>query len=94
MGRYDLHLSEEEFWCLVPRQFHALMERKRQESLAAEYGPALVVTAIQAMFAGKKAKKIKVTDYMPSYIAPKKEDQPWEQQLKLVKELHTALGGV
>jgi hypothetical protein len=29
-ARYDLHLSDAEFWSLTPRQFHALLHRHKQ----------------------------------------------------------------
>ena len=33
MGRYDLRLSEPEFWSLTPREFQMLMDRHRDDIL-------------------------------------------------------------
>ncbi len=46
VGRYDLHLSEDEFWSLSPRQFHALTER-HDARLEREYTlPSIIHNAL------------------------------------------------
>lgn len=90
MGRYDLQLSEQEFWHLVPRQFVALMKRRHERALREEYGPAMIVAALSQMGGSKKAKP---TQFMPSWKDEPKREIPWQEQLSKVRELHSALGG-
>lgn len=78
---------------MVPRQFYALLERKRVATLEKEHGPAMVVSAIITMLGGKKQKKVKITDYMPSWRSQPKEEMSWQDQLEFVKGLHKSFGG-
>jgi hypothetical protein len=78
---------------MVPRQFFALLERKRLADLEREHGPALIVTALITLLGGKKSKKAKVTDYMPSWKTEAKKEMPWEEQMAIIRGLHSALGG-
>ena len=76
VGRYDLRLTSEEFWGLVPRQFMALLKRARSERQRREYGPALIVTAIQSLVSKKR---LDVTRFMPSYTkTAKDEERSWQ----------------
>lgn len=42
VGRYDLRLTEQDFWGLTLREFDALCKRKRQEDRTNEYYAALI----------------------------------------------------
>lgn len=46
IGRYDLGLSDEEFWRLTPAQFAALCDRMEAEREHAEYCAALVASTV------------------------------------------------
>ena len=37
VGRYDLRLTDEEFWHMVPRQFDALLRRHREHQMRQEF---------------------------------------------------------
>lgn len=90
VGRYDLQLTTEEFWGLVPRQFLALLKRVRSERQRREYGPAIIVTAIQALVSKKR---LDPTKFMPSYTSPaKEEDAPW-QDMQATLKAAIAVGG-
>jgi len=89
VGRYDLRLSEEEFWHMVPRQYSALLKRHHQEFIRHEFGPAIICSAIFSTH-GVRADYEK---FMPSLKKPPKKEATWEDHLAKVKALHVALGG-
>jgi hypothetical protein len=91
VGRYDLRLSETEFWGLVPRQFIALAERAKDERIRSEYGPAIIVTAILAG-SGAKASRLKPSIYMPSYDENSHGPSVEEQKARL-RAAMVAVGG-
>ena len=90
IGRYDLRLSEEEFWHLVPRQFFALLERRREQIVRDEMGPAIVAWVISAV-AG--AKKTTPQQFMPSMKKQEESEVPWQVLMSKVKGIHKSLGG-
>ena len=74
---------------MVPRQFIALLRRHRQERIRAEYGPALIVSAITALMSRKPASP---RTFMPSM--PKREQEtPWQDQMAALRGTLEALGG-
>lgn len=90
VGRFDLRLTDEEFWTMVPRQYYALMERFHQSKLRAEHGPALIATILARAHGSKRSK---MSDFMPSWEASSKQGTTWQDQLAKVRALHVALGG-
>lgn len=89
VGRYDLRLTTEEFWGLVPRQFMALLKRARSERQRREYGPALIVTAIQSLVSKKK---LDITRFMPSYTKTEEDEETSWQVMQAT--LGAAIAGV
>ena len=92
VGRYDLRLTDEEFWSMVPRQYLALLERNRQRRLHSEFGPAIVVSAILGHGVKNPPDPRK---FMPSYGEIKKEEQemPWQQKMVDLKAALQGIGG-
>jgi len=91
VGRYDLQLSTEEFWGLVPRQFVALLRRQRLERIGREYGPALITSAILARGAKRPPDP---TTFMPSYNRKKDTQEiPWQVMKSRMRAAGRALGG-
>ena len=92
VGRYDLRLTDEEFWHLVPRQFAALVQRQRDHQVRQEFGAAIICQTIHNL-AGVKTP---YTSFMPSWKKQKKETQEpdWQDLLAKTKVLHAAYGGV
>ena len=89
VGRHDLRLTEEEFWCMVPRQFAALLRRQRDHQLRSEFGPAIICQTIHAL-AGKKMLYMK---FMPSWKRETKSEASWQELLAKTNVLHAAYGG-
>lgn len=90
MGRYDLHLTEEEFWSLTPREFDALRGRFNDSNDWLNYRAALVCSVVANVFRGKNVKPFKPDDFMPKR---KTKDQTPEQILATVELLNAAFGG-
>ena len=90
VGRYDLRLTTEEFWGLVPRQFLALLKRVRSERQRLEYGPALIVTAIQSLVTKKK---LDITQFMPSYTKSTTDDESSWQAMQTTLKAAIAVSG-
>ena len=80
IGRFDLRLSEEEFWKLSPRQLVALLDRANREQEWQNYRAALVASVI-ANTVASKGKSYKPEDFMPK--GGKKKT--WQEQLAIVK---------
>ena len=95
VARYDLRLTEEEFWRLTPRQFFALQDRWLNEVEIRDYHAALVATILANIHRPKTKKPFKITDLMPDRRGRKAAEpkQTWQQQLALVKQLHLLFGG-
>jgi hypothetical protein len=90
IGRYDLHLSEEDFWRLVPRQYFALLDRHREQILRNEMGPAIVAWVISRIAGSKKTTP---QQFMPSARSQPKDEVPWQALMAKVKGIHKSLGG-
>jgi hypothetical protein len=73
MGRYDLRLSEEEFWELTPRKFHVLLKRRELDIQHTEllHGINASVSANFSMASPKTPTK--PSDFMPSQWGKKVE---------------------
>ena len=74
-----MHLSEEEFWALEPRQFWALLERKEQGDIAKDQRAAVIAATVANCLA-KGSHKIK--DFMPRR---KPKQQSVDEQLAVLK---------
>jgi len=105
-GRYDVGLSEEEFWELTPAQYDLLAKRHidhekgkiRLEEAKLErsdYQAALICCVLANINRDKKKKPTpyKVDDFMPKVVEEKKKQTP-EEQFTIVKMLNAAFGGV
>ena len=96
MGRYDLLLSEEEFWGLTYKEFNALSERCKTSHDWLNYRAALIcsVLANTVRDPKKKSKPYTPQDFMPEEkrTRPSKK-QSAKQMLRTVKILNAAHGG-
>ena len=81
-GRYDLGLSEEEFWHLTPRELMALQERHEEAQEWQDYRAGVVAAAIVNMLKTKGGKTYKPQDFMPTR---KQKKQTWQEQLAVVE---------
>jgi len=65
VGRYDLKLSEIEFWALTPDEFNLLCQRHNQYLERMDGHVALICAVIANCFRDPKKKPFKVEDFMP-----------------------------
>lgn len=66
MARYDLHLSDDDFYALTPRQFDALLKRKKVETVASEFLLAQLTSWVANTGFRSTEKPTKPSDFMPS----------------------------
>lgn len=94
MGRYDLNLSEEDFWGLTLKEFNALSERYTSNQEWLTYRSALICSVLANTVRDPKRKRTPFTpqDFMPG----KKQTQPQQsakQMFATVKMLNAAFRG-
>jgi len=98
-----LGLASEEFWSLAPRQYVALSRRRREimrfETWAAEWGPALITSAMFNLspLVKKSAKPARPEQFMPSRVAAAKRQDPARKVpgwMALAKAMTKSLGGI
>lgn len=65
-ARYNLHLSEVDFWSLTPRQFHDLMKRHEREIEHKELLNGMLAANIVNYSMGRPDKAAQAKDFMPS----------------------------
>jgi hypothetical protein len=66
VARYDLRLSDEEFYALTPRQFDALCKRHRMASEMTEFFFAQVSSTVMNTGFRSTEKPTSPADFMPS----------------------------
>ena len=86
MGRYDLGLSEEEFWGLTLKEFNALCERYGVNQEWLNYRAALICSVLANIARDPKKKGIPYTtqDFMPGGKQPHQK-QSAKQMLATAK---------
>jgi len=90
-GRYDLGLSEEEFWSLTLREYSALADRFKDAQKWLDYRTALICSTIYNMLRGSQKA------LMPEYFMPgskKRERQTPEQMLVTMNVYAAAYGDI
>lgn len=71
VAQYDLHLTAEEFYALVPRQFHLLTEARRKHLAHQEMIQAYTTAAIINYSLAAPDEPAQPTQFMPHYQKPK-----------------------
>lgn len=90
-GRYNLGLSEREFWKLTPAQFYALSQRHKQERELKMLDSASIVAAIYNVNRDPKKRKRPFSPY--DFMPKEKVEKSPEELLEQVKILHRMFGG-
>jgi hypothetical protein len=97
MGRYDLHLSEREFWQLTLRELNALIERHNNHEEWLNYRAALTPSILAEVHRDKKKKPTPYTpaDFMPKKSSPKKQSKTLTAQeaIDYLRRQNAMLGG-
>ena len=96
IGRFDLGLSEQEFWRLTLRELAALLKRWRFDQERADWRAGMVASVIANIHRDRKRRSKPFTpqDFMPHQRRKKSGLQKtWQQQLRVVEMLNVAFGG-
>ena len=92
IGRYDLHLTEKEFWALTPAEFFALTGRLSLQKRWGDFRAGIIAATIANVNRGKKKKAYKPADFMPKEES-RGEKKTWQEQLTWVEMINAALYG-
>jgi len=68
-AKFNLHLTDEEFGQLTPRQYHAMKQRFEQEQEHRDWYNACVCTSIINYSLSRPKKPVQITDFMPTRSA-------------------------
>lgn len=90
MGRYDLNLTEEEFWKLTLKELNALVRKYNDATDWLNYRAALICSVLANIWRGKNVKAFKPEDFMPGR---KQGRQTPEQMFATVQLLNATFGG-
>lgn len=78
-----------------------LSEWMAYEQVAGPLGPlrqeisaAIIALTVARAMGGKKAKRLKLDEFLPAWSKAAREDQPWEEQLRIVVALNKQMGGI
>lgn len=91
MGRYDLDLTEGEFWSLTLNEFNALITRWNRKEDWLNYRAGLICSTLSNIWRAKGAKPRTPEDFFPTR---QRRYQTPEQILSAVKLMNSAFGGV
>lgn len=90
IGRYDLGLTDNEFWGLTLLQFNKLCERHKEKRSADLFNSALICSVI-ANVNRQKGKPFTPQDFMPK--EKKRNVMKMEDMLEVLKSFTLAQGG-
>jgi hypothetical protein len=87
IGRYDLRLAEEELWQLMPEEFHALMQRKRERERREDMQVAMICLPLYESIRdpAKKATPFTLDDFMPT--TGERGQQSPEEQMAILQAI-------
>ena len=78
VARYDLRLSDDEFWNMSYDEFQALLQRRNFEIERQDYHAALICSTLANIFRSGKSRAYKVSDFMPGKPKQKRKQSPKE----------------
>jgi hypothetical protein len=87
VSRFDLGLSQEEFFLMQPRQLHALMKRWELSEENREFMPAQIASAVVNYSMGAPTEPVKADDFMPSRQKRKVDKRERVRLRKVDREL-------
>ncbi len=91
IGRYDLRLTDDEFWGLTLKEFNLLMKRHKEQRSAELYNSALICATI-ANVNRSKGRAFTPADFMPKE-KEKKVKMKIEDMLSVLKAVTASNGG-
>jgi hypothetical protein len=94
-GRYDLRLSEEQFWALTPREYALLADRCEARTKWEDMRAALAPWMMNLLWATKKG-RVELDELMVFNMmrgaAEKPQTTPEEESAKLQNRINTTFG--
>jgi len=92
VGRYDLRLTDAEFWGMVPRQFAALMDRRKDAMLRREFSVGLICSSAFT----SRGMKMSPMKFMPSWQEEEetKPEASWQEDRAKFMQAAGVFGGV
>lgn len=93
VARYQLRLSEEDFFDITPLQFTYLTLRYEQEREASDFRAGVIASTTANCHRKKGKKAFKPKDFMPDYGAPVEKQQGPEQMKMMAMTLNAMYGG-
>ncbi|MCK9583182.1 MAG: DUF4035 domain-containing protein [Endomicrobiales bacterium] len=93
VGRFDLGLSEDDFWDLTLLEFDYLCKRKQLNDTRIERYSAQISWLIYSVNRSKDSKALKIDDFMIKYEKEKPKNQTFQQMKSIAKQITKALGG-
>jgi len=93
IGRFDLRLTDEQFWRLTPKEYAALIERWRQNQDLEFQRMGTIAALIQNAYRGK-GKALTPADFNPftaKKISRRKKTSP--ELLKTIETINRLMGG-
>jgi hypothetical protein len=95
-GRFNLALSDSEFWCLTLAQFYALRECQQNREEWFDYRSAQICAVIANILPRKKGKKtFKIKDFMPGLQPPGPRPRMTDEQMEqAIISINASCGGL
>ncbi len=84
VARYDLRLSEDDFWNMSIDEFQALLRHHNLELERQDYHAALICWTLANIFRSDKSRSYKVSDFMPGKPKQKRK-QSTEEMVEILK---------
>ena len=91
MGRYDLHLTNDEFWSITLAELNVLMERRAYDLERQDYHAALICSVLANINRDpRKGKTYSPSDFMFTRKESPKKQTP-QDMLEIIKVFQAAL---
>ncbi len=99
VGRFDLGLSDEEFWSLTLAEYDALVKRLQVKCKQDDARVAMICCILANVNRDpkKRSKPYEIKDFMPKYGDSEQgqsEPQSWQNMHAVARMLNRAFGGV
>lgn len=92
VARYDLGMSDDEFWRMTPREFGAVVKRRVFDIERQDYRAALICATLVNINRKKGSRPVR-----PEAFLGKKKNAdtaaPWQKILKTVEAMNKSFGG-
>lgn len=92
IGRYDLRLTDDDFWGLTLKEFNLLMKRHKEQRSAEMFNSALICATI-ANVNRSKGRAYTPMDFMPKEEVKPKKKMSIAEMVNVLKQVTASNGG-